>query len=1251
MHVWISTDCGPYSPIQNLNMRTEDQRAQLDEKRKEVLRQYVGASCVLHYAIQKGCHVSWEWSQKCLAWRLPMIQQIQQKYQPWIVVTNGCQVNLRDPKTQKLAHKGWKVMTTHKRLSMLLDLPCRCPKSVEHAKCEGSLTGQSAYYTKEFAQRVATALCQELSHGMLVGELNGEPQLVPGFGIGTMCVCEDLKRHGNHQKCGSCVESEFLVHAGKHDGVVKGCDDHAMVQTPQDPKKEDERIKKQLYQLHAASGHGHVRHMVEALQKRGASAQVLRLAKEFTCSICQEKHKVAHKHMSTLEPLPPKFSSVSADGGHWIHPGSHEHVEFLLIIDEGSRFRTGKIMCKGKHKTMNAAMFNQYFHEGWCQYFGLPQSLRLDPAGAFRSNEVEDMCNRHGIFLDFIPGEAHWKLGACEQAIQGTKELMTKLVQEEPQLTAEEALSMALRTFNTREVIRGFSPIQHALGRAPDEMGRCLQTLTGQAVEQLLPPPNQEFEDNIERMKRAEQAHSEWIARQRITKAMNSRGNRKLDYRPGDLVYYWRKQVSGQSSNITRHKQGRFLGPARVLITETKRDEQGDLRPGSAIWLVRGRRLVKCCVEQLRPATQREELLEHLTQDEHQKAPWTFQRLTEGLGGNEFDDVSQHGPPPEQESEDAPMPTGNAPRTRVTGKRTDEGGQRVPPGEPSRRPTSKLKTQAALADALIPKPPWYEHTSEHSRAEAYGEAYWVDDTAAVEVEISMPETNRAWKQFSENLEGYFVGALKRRAVEVSERNLSPEDKQRFAEAKAVEVKNYIAARAFEALPASMRPPVEKTIRMRWLLTWKVKEDGTTKPKARAILLGYQDPSYEDRETTSPVMTRQSRQLLLAAAARYRWKVWKGDVTGAFLQGRQYPSELYCIPCDEICTAMGLSPGTITQVRHGCYGLVDAPLEWYRTVSEYLDGLGLVKSWADPCTWLWKPQGKLRGMISGHVDDFLFAGPEQDAEWQQLIASIKNHFKWTDWESGSFIQCGVKVDLQPDGAYHLSQSAYLEKIPEVFVSSQRRKQEKEATTDREKSQLRATLGALSWCAQQIAPHLSAEVGLLLSEVNSSTVEVLLKANRLVHFAKARKDHKMVIHAIPEHVPVGFFTWSDAAGQNRRDGSSTQGVLVGLGPLSLLEGEVEKVIPVTWHSNKIDKPCRSPGAAEAHAAIAGDDYMYHARFQWSEMHNVDVNIYDVDSMVQQVPGCLISDSRSYPSRELNARLISASCALSIHSVQQG
>ena len=85
-------------------------------------------------------------------------------------------------------------------------------------------------------------------------------------------------------------------------------------------------------------------------------------------------------------------------------------------------------------------------------------------------------------------------------------------------------------------------------------------------------------------------------------------------------------------------------------------------------------------------------------------------------------------------------------------------------------------------------------------------------------------------------------------------------------------------------------------------------------------------------------------------------------------------------------------------------------------------------------------------------------------------------------------------------------------------------------------------------------------------------------------------------------------------------------VGLGPLSLSQGEVAKVIPISWHSNKIERPCRSPGAAESHAAIAGEDYMYHARFQWGEMHGTEVDIFDSDSVVRKVPGCLISDSRN-------------------------
>ena len=489
----------------------------------------------------------------------------------------------------------------------------------------------------------------------------------------------------------------------------------------------------------------------------------------------------------------------------------------------------------------------------------------------------------------------------------------------------------------------------------------------------------------------------------------------------------------------------------------------------------------------------------------------------------------------------------------------------------------------------------------------------------------MPTTSRGKKQFENDMFGYFVGALRRRAIEVSEKHMDAETKRSFAEAKQAEVKNFIGAKAFEAIPDHQKPPKEVAVGMRWILTWKIKDDGTTKPKARAILLGYQDPGYEHRTTTTPVMTRQSRQMLLQVAAIRKWKTQKGDVSGAFLQGREYPGNLYCIPCPEICEAMGLEPGSITKVKRGCYGLVDAPIEWYRSVSQFFTTLKLEKMWSDPCTWAWRPDGVLRGLISCHVDDFLFCGDPKDEQWNELLEKVKKEFSWGDWQSGEFTQCGVLIKETAQG-YELSQPMYAEKIKEIPVNASRRRETNANTTDWEKGQLRMVLGSLSWHAQQVAPHFSAEVGLLLSEVSESTVDTLLRTNKLVYAARVRKNHTMIIHAFPKDIEVGLFMWADAAGQNRRDGSSTQGLFLGLGPTSLLDGEIGKVTPIAWHANKIDRVVRSPGAAEATAAVNGEDVLYHARFQWGEIMGPHTNVFDCDSVVNRVVGVLISDSRN-------------------------
>ena len=116
---------------------------------------------------------------------------------------------------------------------------------------------------------------------------------------------------------------------------------------------------------------------------------------------------------------------------------------------------------------------------------------------------------------------------------------------------------------------------------------------------------------------------------------------------------------------------------------------------------------------------------------------------------------------------------------------------------------------------------------------------------AVEVSVVMPENRAGAERAINDLPAFFTNSFKRRAsIEVSEKHLSPEEKEMFRVSKMVEVNNFIAAKAFEALPEHLKPSTTQAIRMRWILTWKYKQDGTKKAKARAVLLGYQDPCYE-----------------------------------------------------------------------------------------------------------------------------------------------------------------------------------------------------------------------------------------------------------------------------------------------------------------------------------------------------------------------------------------------------------------------
>ena len=139
--------------------------------------------------------------------------------------------------------------------------------------------------------------------------------------------------------------------------------------------------------------------------------------------------------------------------------------------------------------------------------------------------------------------------------------------------------------------------------------------------------------------------------------------------------------------------------------------------------------------------------------------------------------------------------------------------------------------------------------------------------------------------------------------------------------------------------------------MRWVLEYRLGENENKTPKARIVILGYLDPDYKNRPAASPTMTRNTRQMLLQFGAWMGFSAAKGDVSGAFLQGRDLPRDLWVPPVPELAAALNMSPCGFMKLKKAAYGLVEASVVWYVSMSTVLKEHGWRRLKFDPCCWI------------------------------------------------------------------------------------------------------------------------------------------------------------------------------------------------------------------------------------------------------------------------------------------------------------
>ena len=1223
--VWFSPDTVAYSPFQRFNTRTPEQASRLQAKRDKADVEYEGVVKVLRAVALQGITCVLALTDQCTAWSQQWMSDLQREIGMYKGSCSGCQVNLRDFQGA-LVCRSWGLLSTDGALVQTMSLSCDQRHARGREKGFEGLRPQA--YTRDFGRRLARYLQR----------LEGWFEVAKGLQKGT----------------------EGCLAASEAPGLGATQDDPESIQDI--PAEARKRIFQNLRRIHTATGHCSTQYLRASLKKRGASKEVMRCVEHFfSCDVCKERCRADPRSPSTLVEIVPKWHTLQCDAFTWNHPETGHKWQVMLGVDEGSRLRVGRVLFQHASKTPSAQDFVDFFEGHWLPSFGKPQVLRVDPAGCFRSKVLDGYLAQRQIEVHHIPAEAHWQISIVERSIQSVKAMMSALVSEQPHMSTQEAFARAVWASNHRDQYHGYSPLQHAFGRSPNEVGhlgesklRDIPILTESGV-------SAEFGEDVKAMHTAEKAFLEEQAKERLRRAELAGARPMKNVAPGDLVYAWRRMTPRGDGN--RHfKGGGFAGPYRVLATETRTDAEGQLRAGHVVWLYRGGQIIKAAPQQLRPATAREESWHEL--QSQGTVPWTIADTLRKQPPHQYEDIvedSKEMPSCEEidrdeerrEREESPERE-RTPRRRVgkqpqslSGPSSGVRGEREVP-----RSRSPLHRMSAKAGGRVPPMQDVAEIVEECGFVFPQEEnpYWDKDGAAVSISVELPKmSSRQGKEWTRDLGCFFTKQLRRQAVEISERHLSEEERAGFRQAKQKEVKNFVVAKAFQALPKEFKPCRSQILKMRWILTWKVDEspEGTPlkkdsqgnalKPKARAVVLGYMDPLYEHRPTSSPTMSRTTRQLFLQSCANKGFTVEKGDISGAFLQGDDFgpEREMVCEPLPEICEALGVPQGSSMRLTKAAYGLVEAPIQWFLTVSRFLESIGGEQQLSDPCCWSFfrKERGPDNkrvciGHVCGHVDDFLFGGGAQGEEWKAIKAQIQHRFKWGQWEVRKFTQCGVLIE-QTESGFMLSQPDYLDTVDEIHVSRSRWNTPEAPVTPHELHQLRSVLGALSWTATQVAPQWSAPTSLLLSRIHSGTVNDIVETNKLLRKAKLNQHQKLLIHK-QDTGEMLLAAWADAAHANRTDGGSTKGIFIGWTTTKLLDGDLVNISPIFWQSSKAHRTCRSSAAAETLAAVDAEDELYAIRLQTCEFLGDAVSLWSCDESVKTVPGVLITDSKNLHDR---------------------
>ena len=321
--------------------------------------------------------------------------------------------------------------------------------------------------------------------------------------------------------------------------------------------------------------------MIELLEARGASDEVLKVAREFHCSAC-ERYRKPNTSAPAALPQASHFNEKLQADVMWIKLGK-DKIPIVHIIDLATKYQAAAVV-----KSEKASNFIKALERGWFRHFGIPKELITDEGRGWLHEDMANLLAEHNILHTVVPGEAHTRMGAVERRHQVLRKAVEIFLNDKGLANVDglrQALAYVLPQVNSSPTVAGYSPTQWVLGYQPD--------FAGDLTSEGLNPSHLEgadFEKTLEMRSAAKMALIKADQDQRLRRALLRRySGTNVVLQPGQVCWYWRDARAADLVKV------RWKGPARVIL----REDDAEGKP-LVYWIAHQTQLLRCAPHHVR---------------------------------------------------------------------------------------------------------------------------------------------------------------------------------------------------------------------------------------------------------------------------------------------------------------------------------------------------------------------------------------------------------------------------------------------------------------------------------------------------------------------------------------------------------------------------------------------------------------------------------------------------------------------------